>query len=122
MSELILGMPAIKNVINLDFFRSEKVVFTQSRPFTFFTEDECGVRRPFDLTDISFEMPIIFNECVQFIATTDNGMLKIGVGDSTNQLYIDIPVLGVSPGVYDYEINAVSTGAQVIKGKFTVKS
>lgn len=120
MSEQILGMPAKKNVIHLDFFRTEKAVITQTRPFTFFTEDECGVRRAFDLTDISFEMPIIFNECVQFLATTDNGMLKIGVGDSTNQIYIDIPVLGVSPGVYDYELNVVSTGAQVLKGKFTV--
>jgi len=122
MAQQSLGMPAKKNVIDLDFFRSEKELHTISRPFTFYTVDECGNRLPFDITLLSFEFLVLFNGCSQFTAQTSDGSLKIGVGADTNKLFLDVPSLTVSPGVYDYEVNDPLSGLQYIKGKLTVNS
>lgn len=117
-----LGMPAKKNVIDLDFFRSNKAIQTQSRPFTFYSSDECKNRVPIDLTGLSFELVILLNGCLQFTASTADGTLKIGTGADTNKLYIDVDILAVPVGVYDYEINDPLTGLQYVKGKAILNS
>ena len=122
MAAQSLGMPAKKNIINLDFFRTEKPVNTISRPYTFNTVDECGNKLPHDLTSLAIEFVILFNNCVQFTGTTTNGALKIGTGLDSNKLWLTIAILTVKPGVYDYEINAVDEGLEMVRGKITIKT
>lgn len=116
MADQTLTSPAKKNVIDLDGFVAGAPLNTASKPYAFFTVDDCGVKRPQDLNGLEFEFKVLFNECIQYETSTILGELVKGTGDDSNKLYFNIPILDVSKGVYQYIINETTERIEVIKG------
>lgn len=120
MGKQTLAAPAKMNVIDLDDFVAGAPLETSSKPYAFFTVDECGVRRPQDLEGLEFEFKVLFNDCIQYETSTILGELVKGTGDDSNKLFFDIPILDVPKGVYQYIINETTQRLQVIKGNLTL--
>jgi len=117
MAKQKLSSPAKMNVIDLEGFQSNAPLNTSSKPYEFFTVDDCGVRRPQDLTLFDFEFKVLFNECIQFDTSTILGGLVKGTGDDNNKLWFQIELLAVPKGVYQYTIVEQTEKLHVITGQ-----
>ena len=120
MAKQTLGSPAKKNDINLDGFQANAPLNTSSKPYAFYTVDECGVKRPQDLTLFDFEFKVLFNDCIQFDTNTILGGLVKGTGDDNNKLWFQIELLAVPKGVYQYTITEQTEKLHVIRGNITL--
>lgn len=120
MGKQTLAAPAKMNVIDLEGIVAGAPLSTPSDPYAFFTVDECGVKRPQDITAFEFEFKVVFNDCIQFDTTTFLGGLVIGTGEDSNKLWYNIAALDVPKGVYQYVISETTQRLEVIKGNLTL--
>jgi len=99
---------------------SQRPLRTDNKPFCFFDSDNCGNDNPIDLTNYEFDLIITLNGCDYFLGSTLSGELIKGTDSDSNKLWIDIDVLTLDRGQYDYKIYFVD-GVSVISGKLEVR-
>ena len=112
----ILQAPAEVNVIDLDGFAVGLDINTSSRPFTFYTVDDCGDKTDLNLDTYRLGLQILMNGNMFFESNTDNAdMVKSG-----NQLHLNLTDIELREGIYDYIITFLPNGPRTIKGKLEI--
>ena len=117
--EKTLTIPSEVNVYNI-IGESNRPLKTDNNPFSFFDSDDCGVDTPIDLDSYEFDLLVTLNGCEYFLGSTLSGELVKGTLSDNNKLWIDIDILTLERGQYDYKIYFVD-GVSVISGKLEVR-
>jgi len=101
-------------------FESNRPMKTENKPFCFFDSDDCGNDSPIDLTNYEFDLLVTLNGCEYFLGSTLSGELIKGTESDNNKLWVNIDILTLERGQYDYKIYFVD-GVSVIGGKLEVR-
>ena len=106
-----IEIPSESNIYKIIGKKGEPLQ-TDTVPFNFFYEDECGNDTVLDITGYEFTLYVYFNNCLM-LESTDL------VKEAPNELFINIPSIDLNKGQYDYFIK-INGGNSVIQGKLIV--
>lgn len=106
-----IAIPSDKNIYNL-IAESGKPFKTSGTPFSFFTQEGC-CDVPYDISSFTFVMTVYDADCLVSTIT------DLIVAD-TNKLILNIDLLDIDLGEYDYKIEMVNFNT-AISGKLTVR-